>query len=245
MIKKLSVGLLLLTFAFPVTAQVTSTVATPQTVRQSIQSARTEAGQLIENARQAALAQIQNAREDFQQTISAKRAELQTALRNQREALKTKLQSIRDTQKRAIVERLDQALTDLNGRMTAHYVNVLDQMTGVLDRIVSRAAKAQTNGKDVSAVDAAIQNAQSAIVAARTAVAAQVGKTYPLNITTETALKNNVGAARQALQTDLKSAEGAVKAARAAVQQAAVTLGQIPGIDDLKTPTSTTTSVNQ
>ncbi len=199
--------------------------------------------------RQATQEQIQKEREAFKQKVESMRENLKTAIQSSREELKTKLQNIKDERKKAAVERIDKSLTDLNARMTTHYSNVLDQISDVLKRIVSRADKAQTSGLDVASVRTAITKAQTAIDAARAAVTAQVSKVYTLNVTTDATLKNVVGEARKALQGDLKKVGDAVKAAREAVRNAAVTLGQIRGVDELKQPTSTatstTTSTNQ
>lgn len=221
---------------FPAAAQTTSTPA--QNLRQSIR-------QEVQGLRSATQEQIQKEREDFQQKVQTLRANLQSAIQAHRDDLKAKLQNIKDERKKAAVERIDQNLTELNSRMTTHYTNVLDQISEVLKRIVSRTDKAQANGIDVTSVRTAIANAQAAIDAARAAVTAQVSKVYSLNITTDAALKNNVGAARKALHDDLKKVEDLVKAARTATQQAAITLGQIRGVDELKETTSTATSTNQ
>jgi len=250
MIKNILVALLSLAFVFPASAQVTSTSGSSgqERARQEIQNIRTQANQGIQGIRQTMREQIQTERENFQKEIEAKRAELQSTVKARNEELKTKLQSVKDERKKTAVERIGQNISDLNSRMTTHYANVLDQIAEVLGRIVSRTDTAQANGKDVTAVRAAITSAQNAISAARAAVTVQTGKAYSMNIsssTVSTALRSDVGVTRQALQADLKTVENAVKAARSAVQQAATTLAQIQGVDELKASTSTTTSTNQ
>jgi len=243
-------NILALIFSFalvlPAAAQVTSTPgAIREGIRENIQNIRTEAKQGIQGIRQTMQEQIRSAREDFLKTIEAKRAELQTTIQAHRDELKTKLQKIKDERKKMVVERIDQSLTDLNSRMMTHYVNVLNQIDDVLGRVVSRTDKAQANGKDVTAVRTAITNAQNAIAAARAAVAVQVSKVYSMSITSDTTLRSAVGAARQTLHDDLKKVADSVKAARDVVRQAAVSLAQIRGVDELKTPTSTATSTSQ
>ncbi len=242
--KNILVVLFSLVLALPAAAQITAT-STRENVRERIQNVGAEARQAIENIRQATRESIQAEKEAFQKTIGDKRMELQNSIQAHRDALKAKIANIRDEQKKITVERIDQDIAALNAVMTSHYANVLDQISDILKRIVSRTDTAQANGRDVTAVRTAIANAQTAIASARAAVVAQVAKTYSLNITTDTALKNNVGATRQTLRDDLKKAADSVKAAREAVRQAATTLAQIPGVDDLKEATSTTTSTNQ
>ena len=254
-ILSLSLGL-----ALPAAAQISvnqgRTSTTQEELRQNVQNIRTEAAKEIQDAREnfkktvdAKRVELQNARENFKKTVEVKRAELKNTIQTQRDELKTKLQNIKDERKKTAVERIDQNLTNLNARMTTHYTNVLDQISGVLARVTSRADKAQTNGKDVTTVRTAITNAQNAIDAAQVAVVAQAGKTYSMNISGDETLKNDVGVARQALRDDLKKVEDSVKAARDGVRQAAITLAQIQGVDELKDATSTasttpTTSTN-
>ena len=202
-ILSLSLGL-----ALPAAAQINvnqgRTSTTQEGLRQNVQNIRTETKKEIQDAREnfnkaveVKRAELQNARENFKKEVEAKRAELQNTVRAQREELKTKLKNIKDERKKTAVERIDKNLTDLNARMMAHYTNVLDQISGVLARVVSRADKAQTNGKDVTTARIAITDAQNAIDAARVAVVAQAGKTYSMNISGDATLKNDVGVARQ------------------------------------------------
>ncbi|MEW5805116.1 MAG: hypothetical protein AB1721_00065 [Patescibacteria group bacterium] len=184
--------------------------------------------------------QIQQRQEEFRAQIQENRAELKTYIEEKRVALKEQLQNIRDERKQAIVERIDQRIDELNQRMTNHFLAVLEKLETVLERIGSRADKAEANGLDVSAVRSAITEAEQAIAAARTAVAEQSGKTYLINITDEENLKADVGQARQALAEDLKAVREVIKSAHDAVRRAAVALAQIPRVDELEIETSPT-----
>ena len=55
----------------------------------------------------------------------------------------------------------------------------------------------------------------------------QSGKTYTIKVTTETALKSDVGKTRQALGADLAKVRDLVKSAQSAVKDAAVALAQV------------------
>ncbi|MDO8664354.1 MAG: hypothetical protein Q7K44_02280 [Candidatus Liptonbacteria bacterium] len=239
--KNILIVLFAFMLVFPAAAQVTSTPGrnTQEGIRQNVQNIRMQAKQEIQNARQTIQQRIQTEKENFKKTIEAKRVELQSTVQTRRDELKTKLQNIKDARKKAAVERVDKSIADLNSRMTTHYVNVLDQIADVLKRVVSRTDTAQANGKEVTAVRTTITNAENAIAAARVAVSAQVSKTYSINITSDTALRSDVGTTRQALNGDLKKVGDAVRAARDATRQAAVSLAQIQGVDELKTQTST------
>lgn len=220
--KKITAVLFSLMVALPVSAQL-KPASEPSTLEALHKNIRPDASQ-----------QIQTEEDNFQNIVQTKRGESQSATQTHRSQLEAKLKNIKDEKKKTTVEQIDQSITDLNNLMTIHYGSVLDKLSEVLKRIISRTDKAQANGKDVTSVRTAIASAQTAITSARVAVAAQVGKTYSINITTSANLKNDVGAARQTLRDDLKKAEDAVKTARDAVHQAATALAQIPDVDKIK-----------
>jgi hypothetical protein len=166
--------------------------------------------------------------EETQSRIEAKRTELQA-----------KLQGIRDERKKAAVERIQASANKLNERMTDHFTNVLDQIDEMLHRVESRASKAEANSLDISAVTVEIANAQGAITDTREAVEAQAGKVYAVLITgSETTLRSDAGATRQALHADLTAVRDMVKAARDATRKAAVALAQIPRVDEVEATTT-------
>jgi len=198
--------------------------------------------------------EFQQNREEIQRLIEQNRIEFRNQVQNKREEMKTKIDALKEKlrerlreriseRKRAIVERIYDRINALNERMTDHYMDVLDHLEKVLERIESRTAKAKLNGRDVSKVEEAIQKAHEAIEKAREAVKAQAEKVYqPPQITTEENLKLDVGKLRQQLHDDLKAVEKLVKDARDAVRQAAVALAQIPKVDELEVPTTTETT---
>jgi DNA repair exonuclease SbcCD ATPase subunit len=198
--------------------------------------------------------EFQQNREEIQRLIEQNRIEFRNQVQNKREEMKTKIDALKEKlrerlreriseRKRTIVERIYDRINALNERMTDHYMDVLDHLEKVLERIESRTAKAKLNGRDVSSVEAAIEKAHQAINTAREAVKAQAEKVYqPPEITTEGNLKLDVGKLRQQLHDDLKAVEKLVKDARDAVRQAAVALAQIPKVDELEVPTTTETT---
>ena len=198
--------------------------------------------------------EFQQNRAEVQRLIEQNRIEFRNQVQNKREEMKTKIDALKEKlrerlreriseRKRAIVERIYDRINALNERMTNHYMDVLDHLEKVLEKIESRTAKAKLNGKDVRRVEEAIQKAHEAIEKAREAVKAQAEKVYqPPQITTEANLKLDVGKLRQQLHDDLKAVEKLVKDARDAVRQAAVALAQIPKVDELEVPTTTETT---
>jgi peptidoglycan hydrolase CwlO-like protein len=187
--------------------------------------------------------QIEQNRIEFRNQIKAKREEMKAKIDALKEQLRERMKAKISEKKQKIVERIYERINALNERMTDHYMDVLDHLEKVLERIESRTAKAKLNGRDVTQVEAAIEKAHQAINAAREAVKAQAEKVYePPEITNEENLKLDVGKLRKQLHDDLKAVEKLVKDARDAVRQAAVALAQIPKVDELEVPTTTETT---
>jgi uncharacterized membrane protein YhiD involved in acid resistance len=201
--------------------------------------------------------EFQQNREEIQRQIEQIRAEYRNQIQEKREEMKAKIEALKEQlrermkakiseKKQKIVERIYERINALNERMTNHYLDVLDHLEKVLERIESRTAKTKLNGRDVSAVEAAIEKAHQAINTAREAVKAQSGKVYqPPEITSEENLKLDVGKLRKQLHDDLKAVEKLVKDARDAVREAAVALAQIPKVDELEVPTTTEETTTQ
>lgn len=238
--KKLIVLASSLILALPAAAQTVPASAPAQNIRQAkadFEAKRMEAKNLMEQKKA-----------EFKNKVEAARTELKTRIETKKQELKTRLAKIKDERKKQVVEKIDGQLDELNKRRVDHFSQVLDQIEKVLDKIGSRTAKAKANSRDVSTVETAITEAEKVIAASREAVKTQAGKTYTITITTETALRQDVGKARQALHADLVKVQDSVKAAREAVRKVATTLAQIPNVNDLEvssgaeattTPTST------
>lgn len=186
------------------------------------------------------LKELQQKREEFKDTIKAKREETAEKIKAMRADLKVRLQKVKDEQKRNRVEKISEQIDALNKKELDHFSDLLDKMEKTLERIGSRADKAESRGLNVSVVRAAMDDAHAAIEASRVAITAQAGKTYTIEVTTEEVLKADVGKARKALRDDLAKVRGTVKAAHDAVRNAAVILAQIPRVDEETTATPTT-----
>ncbi len=196
-----------------------------QKLRQEFQNRMKEANALRE--------QKQN---EFKEKIENKREEVKNKIQAEREELKQNLQKIKDERKKEIVVRIADNINALNERILKHFSDVLAHLESVLGKIASRADKAAANGRDITAVQAAINDANKAITASRAAIEAQAAKTYEITVNAEDALKQDVGKARRLLHSDLVAVRETVFAAREAVKKAAQALYQISGIDSLELP---------
>lgn len=167
-------------------------------------------------------------KEEFKETVKTKQEELKVKIETKREKLKVRLERVKDERKKEVVERIDQQIDALNEKMIKHFSSVLEKLEDILVRISERADKASTErGVDVSLVRSAIDKANTAIASARLAVENQSEKTYTIKITTESALKVDVGKTRQMLGADLAKVRDAVKTAQSAVKDSAVALAQL------------------
>lgn len=158
-----------------------------------------------------------------------KKKEIEAEIKVKRDDFKLKLATLKDEKKKEIVTRVDSQMKKVNAKRVEQMTKHLAKMTEVLGKVSERQAKAKANGKDVSSVDAAIASAQLAIDTAQKAVNDQGLKEYVATITTESTLKNDVGAAMKALETDLKAVQALVMSARKSVTDAITTLGTLVG----------------
>lgn len=207
--------------------------------REEIKDQRKEVREQIKETREKAREEIKEKRETFKKELEQKRDELKTRIETKREELKKRLEKIKDERKKNLVQKIDRSLDALNDRRVRHYSAVLDQIEKVLERIDVRVERAEERGLNVSAVKTAEEAAKAAITRSREAIKAQAAKTYAVTVDSEETLRENVRRVRQALHNDLKNVEATVKAAREAVRKTAVTLAQIPRVDESVSSTST------
>jgi DNA repair exonuclease SbcCD ATPase subunit len=176
----------------------------------------------------------------LREKLKTKREEMKAKIEAFKEQLRERMKERISKIKQKIVERIYERVNALNERITNHYLNVLDRLELILEKIESRTAKAKLHGKDVSQVESAINEAHEAIDIAREKIKQQAEKVYePPEITTEENLRFDVGKLRKTLHDDLKAVEKLVKEARNLVHKAAVILAKIPRVNEFEVPTTT------
>lgn len=192
-------------------------------------------------------ANIDAKREEFKAKVEERKAEVKANAEARKSALKTQVQKVKDERKREVVERTDARLGELNERRLNHFSNVLAKLEDVLERVTSRADRAEGRGLDVTTVRTAISEALKAVENSRLAIQTQTGKTYTITVTSEGNLRVDVEKARRALHDDLAKVRETVKAAHDAVRRAAVALAQIPRVNETENvpPTNSGTPGNQ
>lgn len=177
-----------------------------------------------------------------------------------RERVQNKLMEIQDRQKQKLAAQIANQFDHINKVWTDHFTNVLNRLEAILEKIKNRADKAAANSQDASGVDAAIKNAETAILTARAAVETQAKKTYAVDLTavnsgiatTTTAMGQNkliinlraqFKTLRDQLREDLfELRDGAIKDSRTAVQDALQALTKVPKVDEEPVATSTPSS---
>jgi len=175
---------------------------------------------------------------EFRNWLENQRQEMKAKIEAKKNELEAKLQKITTERKQKITERIYDRINALNERMTDHYLDVLEKLEKILERVESRTAKAKANGKDVSEVEILISQAKDVIARAREEVKNQTQKIYQIELSNENNLKLDTGNARQKLHDDLKTVEKIVKEARESVRLVIVKLAQIPKVDELEISTS-------
>jgi len=215
--------------AFPALAQTNAPLrqdvrTQAKTESEAIKAKKTELNAQLKATQEAAKNRLEVAREEVKKTVEARQTEL-----------KDKISKLRDKKKRQIVTRLDEQMARLNIQWTNHFSNVLNRLLEILGKIELRTTKAETSGKDVTAVKTAIQNAKAAIETARTAVETQAKKTYIATFSSETGLGAAFKVVREQLRKDLFGLrDGAMKNSREAVQNALQALKSVPKVDEDK-----------
>lgn len=146
---------------------------------------------------------------------------------------KLNLGLIKDTVKQQLTEKINTKIDDLNRKFTGKFVEALDKLSAILSRLSDKADAAKTSGKDTLAVEKAITSAQNAIDAAKTAVLAQAGKTYVLQVSSDSTLKLTVGASVSQFERDILTVRKLVIDAKQAVMNVVTELAKI-GVGSLK-----------
>ena len=153
----------------------------------------------------------------------------QMSRENERENFRSKLNSISDEKKKAIVDRTDKRIVEINANRTGIMTRHLTKIEEILNKIETRALEVEKRGKDISAVKAAIVTARTAIASAKSAVATQAAKTYTIDVTTEDKLGLAVSSTRTAFAKDLQAAHQSVVTARKSVRDVLKALANVVG----------------
>jgi len=150
-------------------------------------------------------------KQQIKERVQVKREEIKELVATKRQEFKAKLQIIKDNKKKALVERIDTKLSNVNTKHTDRFAQALSNLQVLLDKISLTATE--------KSVLADIATAQIAIDAAKFAVETQAAKIYTITISTESALRSDVGTVTSQLRQDLAATHKLVVDAKQAVQK--------------------------
>ena len=199
----LIVPLFLLVLVSSVNAQATTGTDSASRLKQQMQELKSQKKATVSNIREEAKEGRMELREKMKATVAAKREETREVVKAKRDEFKLKLQTLKDEKKKVLVDRIDTKLTNVNAKHTDRFTQVLSNLQIILDKMADEVDKTA---------------AQAAIDAAKLAVENQAAKTYTITISTETALRSDVGAVTSGLRLDLSATHKLVIDAKQAVQ---------------------------
>jgi len=193
-----------------------------------------EAIKILQERRDAFQQQFEANKEALKTIIETKREEAEKAISAKKDELKTALNKFKDERKKQSVEKVSASLNEVNKNAVNRFTNNINELDRAVVNITTRAEKAKVNGKDVTNVMTALQNAQLAIVAARDMVIAQSTKVYSVAVSSEVKVADDLKKSRDLLNTDLKAVQDKIKAAHDSIWVALSELQKIPEVN--KTP---------
>ncbi|MFA6519591.1 MAG: hypothetical protein WCT41_02085 [Candidatus Paceibacterota bacterium] len=192
-----------------------------------------------------------------QKRMQEMREESKTRMTSLKEKMAKRVSDIEDKVKKEAAKNIAEQFENLNTVWTDKFMNQLDRYVIIVQKMQARASIAASTGKDVTAADAAIQSALSALATAKADVVAQAAKTYAVDTTAfptvstttpsgQTKIMQEFRKSFQTLHTTLFKdlfalRDGPMKDARTAVQAALQALGQVPGVDEDKNENATST----
>lgn len=196
--------------------------------KEALQERKEAAQQRLTEKRSA----LQTKKEELQTTRAARKEEFKA----KREEFKEKIQTIKDEKKKAVVDRLDAKMNNVNTNRTARFTSAISKLRAILGKIQDKATAAKTSGKDTSTLDTALLDAQTALDAAEEAIAVQAEKEYVITVEDESTLRSTVGSTTKQLQEDLRATHKLVVGAKQAVQNARK---ELASLNDNRTEAST------
>jgi exonuclease VII large subunit len=172
---------------------------------------------------------FQQQRQELRDKIEQDKTALRQLMNARKEQLKQQLAKVKDEKKKQTVERIDNRFEALNEQWTNHFLDVLDQLENILEKITVRLDEASQKGFNVESARVSVQKAVVAIKEARDAVKVQASKSYKITVTSESRLRADVKSVRDQLNKDLTGVREKVKMARDAVHDVAVELAKARG----------------
>lgn len=137
------------------------------------------------------------------------------------------LRGIRNEKKRAIIQRVDEKLMEMNRNLAERYSRMIVKIEEQLSRISARVEESANQGKNVQSARAAIQRARDAINTAKNEVSVQAGKVYDVEFSDEATARTGLGEVRRKLRDDMAALREKLRQAHRATVDSLTELKQL------------------
>ena len=191
--------LLFLTFVSTINAEDANTNTTTTSAKAAI-DATTRLKQQMQ------LLQEQKRISNFGATNGAK-----TIIQTKREEFKVNILKIKDQKKKALVEKIDAKIAEVNKNQTSRFSETLTFLQGFLDKIKQSTSDAKILEN--------VSTAQISLDLAKNSVSTQATKIYAMEITDDLTLRANAGTIVSQFRKDIVAVYGFVVNAKQAVQK--------------------------
>lgn len=173
--------------------------------------------------------ELRSKQEKFRLEFEVHKASAEARLQTKKEEFELKLAQFKDETKKTIIENIQQRLEEYNTKLTDRATENLAKISHLLDKVIEKAKSEKENGKDTTALDAAIASAQAAITSAQDAIADQASKSYVVPVSTEENAKTDTQSITKTLTSDAKVMHTAIVTARKSVSTAIRELAKVRG----------------
>lgn len=158
--------------------------------------------------------------EQFKLEREGLRASRSADLEAKKAALKLKISAIKDLRKQQVASKVADKMQRINLNRTDHWKLMLEKLAALLKKIEAKRDELKTSGNDTAELDKAIDTANLKLDIAAAAVASQSGKIYTFNVSSVSALRQNIGTAISGEQKDLRQILFLVNDAKKSVHDA-------------------------
>lgn len=177
---------------------------------------------------------------------AGQRAEALARFREKHAEMQERLRAWQDERKKRIALRITEQFHHLNARLTDHYLNFLDHLAAIADKVEDRSHRHTEAGSDASAVGPALESARGAIGTARDATLAQQGKVYAVAVDSFETVGEKIRAMHGQFRADHEAVRAQIRSAAESLRNAFHSLrGTATRAEELTTPAPSPSSIIQ
>lgn len=145
-----------------------------------------------------------NAAKDRMEETRDKAADMKDKMATRAAELKAKLARFRDKVKASKVENINSNLAAVNLKRTSQMQQSSNRLQAIVTKLKTWVSEQEAAGKDVADLKKAIADTESLWTAADSAIKDQADNDYTISINSESTVKADAKASRDALHNDLK-----------------------------------------